>query len=432
MKSRVLILAEAANPEWVSVPLVGWSMAQALRQIADTHLVTQIRNKPAIERAGLEHGKDFTAINTEHIAQPVYRFSAMVRGGTDVGFTTGAAFARIWETWFEVMAWRLFKPRLLRGEFDIVHRVTPLSPSAGGFFARQCKRHGIPFVWGPINGGVKWPPGFERLRREERELPGEVREIFKLLPGYAASRDNAAALLMGASIAKNELPERWQDRAVYIPENAIDPDRFTRRRQGAATLPLKVIFVGRLVPLKGLDMLISALAPLMLEGKVHLTVIGDGKERKPLTTRCELLNVAPYVDFKGFVPHHEVQDHLVNADVFGFPSIREFGGGAVLEAMATGVPPIILDYAGPAELVTPATGWKVPLTNRHQIEHSLRETFRTIIADPSQIEKRGNAARARVERWFTWKRKAEMIGEVYDWVSHKRPDKPDFPVPLPD
>ncbi len=89
---RALLIAEAANPEWVSVPLVGWSHATALLQRVDGHLVTQVRNQPAIERTTLPR-EGFTTIDSELVAKLLWQVGSFVKGGQGKGWTTLTAFS---------------------------------------------------------------------------------------------------------------------------------------------------------------------------------------------------------------------------------------------------------------------------------------------------------------------------------------------------
>ena len=197
---RVLVLAEAANPEWPSVPLVGWSHYRALARKVDAHLVTHVRNLDAIERAGLVEGRDFTAIDSERVAGPMWRTSEAIRKGLGLGATFTQGFNIGAYYYYEHLVMKQLGAQLRAHEFDLVHRLTPLSPVPPSLLAKECRQVGVPFVWGPINGGVPWPPGFGKVQRREGELLSAVRGLHKLLPGYRSTRENAAATLVASQI----------------------------------------------------------------------------------------------------------------------------------------------------------------------------------------------------------------------------------------
>jgi len=430
---RVLLIAQQCNPDWVSVPLVGWSHSQALAAVADTHLVTHASNRENLVKAGCVEGRDFTALDPAAADALVGRITRLlgVPFGSQKGWTTLTALSVLSYGQFERMVWARFGERIRAREFDVVHRLTPLSPAIPSLLATPCARAGVPFVLGPLNGGLPWPPGFAHVRASEKEWLSCVRAAHRWLPGYRATRAAAAALLAGSRTAKGEIPRRYDGKTVYIPENAIEPGRFDGAAKGPVDGPLRVVFVGRLVATKGVDMLLEAAAPLARAGRVHVDVMGSGPEEAALRALAEREGIAGAVDFAGWVEHRELKTRMARGHVFGFPSIREFGGGVVLEAMALGLVPIVLDYGGPGELVSPATGFALPMGSRDEVVARIRAVLASLAADPSRIRPMGERARVRVLRNFTWPVKAAQVREVYRWVLGRR-DKPEFGVPLPD
>jgi glycosyltransferase involved in cell wall biosynthesis len=429
---RILLVAEAANPEFVSVPLVGWSQAAALCERVHGHLVTQVRNRDAIVRAGWVEERDFTALDTEHVARPLYLLGQGLTGGKGRSWTTLTALQAFAYYAFERALWKRFGAAIERHEYDVVHRITPLSPTIPSMLAARCKQAGVPFVLGPLNGGVPWPRGFDHVRRKEHEWLSYVRSAYKLLPGHNSTRRDAAAILVASRDTLEQMPRAARERCFYLPENAIDPARFPAPTARAYARPLRAAFVGRLVPYKGADMLIEAAAPLVRAGKLVVDVIGDGPERARLEALAAREAPAGGITFSGWVQHHEVQAHLARAHVFAFPSVREFGGGVVLEAMALGVVPVVLDYGGPGELVTPRTGFALPMTKRAEIVESFRATLARLAEDPEQLAPLARRGRERVHRHFTWSAKAGRIVELYRWLIDPRTPRPLFPMPIPD
>ncbi len=432
---RVLVIADSCNPEWESVPLVGWSHYHALTELVDAHLVTRNWNRPALDRAGLAEGRDYTAFDTDWLVQPVHRLVQRISGPSK-GYAMLTALTTPAYLLMERAVWRQFRAALRAGEYDLVHRITPLSAPVPSLLAARCRRLGIPFILGPLNGGLPWPKQFPSLQRQEGEFLSRLRGLYRLVPGYRRTRDAASAIMVGGASAMADLPRKWHGKAVYVPENGIDPARFPRPAPRSAesyrNRPLRAVFLGRLVPFKGCDMLIEAAAPLLRDGRMTLEVIGFGPERERLDGMVAELGLDAFVTFAGKLSHFDLADRLKQADLLTFPSVREFGGAVVLEAMAAGVVPMVVDYGGPAELVSAASGYLLPLGDRGAVIASLRAALETVLADPGCLAEKSRRGVERAFGLFAWPAKARQTFEVYRWVLGQRADKPDMGLPFLD
>lgn len=412
--SRVLLIAEAANPEWSSVPLIGWSLSTAIAKEVDAHIVTQIRNRDAFVRAGLREGVEFTAIDSEAIERPFWKLASWLRGGQGIGWTTQTALSSISYPYFEHLVWKRFGARIKAGEFDVVHRITPLTPTAPSSLARRCARAGVPFMLGPLNGGVPWPKGFDRERRQEKEWLSYVRAVYRMRPGIRQTYRHASKVLAGSRFTLGDLPVEFQNKYEYMPENGIDPGRFWREAQRREDGPLRAAFVGRLVPYKGPDMLLESALELLRAGSITVDIVGDGPMMPDLRAFVQEHSLDHAVTLHGWVANEKVQDILCQCDILAFPSIREFGGGVVLEAMALGVVPVVVDYAGPGELVTPETGLKIPIGPRADIVQGFRDALSQLAEDRSSLARLSQCGREHIQTFFTWPAKARRMAEMYE------------------
>src|SRR5580704_13201153 len=94
-KLRILIIAELCHPHWSSVPLLTYSLVNELSKRDDLEitLVSQIRSREALLADPIADRVHLHFIDNEFVARPIGRFSTFLRGGTQLSYTTGTAFA---------------------------------------------------------------------------------------------------------------------------------------------------------------------------------------------------------------------------------------------------------------------------------------------------------------------------------------------------
>jgi glycosyltransferase involved in cell wall biosynthesis len=418
-RSRVLLIAEACNPTWTSVPLVGYQFARALaaRHDLDVTLATHVRNQPALAEDPLSGLARVCYIDNEWLARPLHRLSGLVRGGRGLSWTIDTAMA--WPAYmaFEHQLRRRLERELAHREFDIIHRVTPLTPTMGSPLAAMTD---IPMLVGPLNGGLPWPAEYPELRRQEREWLVPLRGAYKRLPFYGATYRRLAGVIAGSRHTATEVPAWFTGRRFYLAENGVDPERFPIAEswpepEGRFTF----VTVGRLVPYKGADLIVEAMAGSAALRDCNLVVIGDGPQRAALEEQVRQHGLERNVRITGWVNQPRLANELARAQAFVFPSLREFGGGVVLEALAKGLPSVVVDYGGPAELVTPECGELLPMRPRAELVASLRQSMERLAADSTRCRAMGAAACRRVRESFTWSVKAQRIVEMYGEILNK-------------
>ena len=413
---RVLVIAEACNPQWTSVPLVGYNMTRALAARADLKLtvVTHVRNRPALSGDPLGCLADVHFLDTEWIAKPLHRLSRWLRGGEGLGWTIDTALA--WPSYiaFEHEVFRTFGPRLDRGEFDLIHRVTPLSPTIGSPLAGLTD---VPMVVGPLNGGLPWPEQYRNLRAREKEWLAPFRGAYRSLPWHASTYRRLKGVIAGSRHTAREVPRTYRGQRFYLPENGVDPDRFPiadgwPEPRGR----FRFVTVGRLVPYKGMDLILEALHGSPELSDAELAVVGDGPERGRLEAIARDLGLGDRVRFLGWVDQRSLAGELRAAQAFVFPSLREFGGGVVLEALASGLPAVVVDYGGPGELVDPECGILLPMVPRERLIPLLREAMEHLAGNPDRCRRLGRRAIELVREHYVWAAKAAKVVEVYRQV----------------
>ena len=423
-KLRLLLVMEQCNPTWPSVPLVAFHFYNHLRRLADVTLVTHERNREGLASRVGDGKIDFLeeSPTTARWFRMVHRLTG--RGATNWPLQHALSYPVYAE--FNRKVLQRYGDRVRSGCYDAVIAATPILPRYPYAISRACEEAGIPFILGPVNGGLPFPKGFEKIARQESANFNFLRRLGRLLPDYLDTYRRADRIIAGSAHTRDWIHRGLgipRERLVSMAENGVSRRFFEiKARKPDARRPLKLIFAGRLVPYKGGDMVIDAVAAarLRLDRRLEIEFVGDGPERAALEQQARDRGIGDQVTFRGLVRPEEMPDRFEAADVFVFPSVREFGGAVALEAMASGMPAVVVDHGGIGEYVTEECGFKIPAGSRPQIVRSLADAIESLAMDPERQERLAAGARERA-REYAWEAKvARLLSIVTDCIEARR------------
>jgi len=238
-------------------------------------------------------------------------------------------------------------------------------------------------------------------------IAGTVARVYEQTVGRAVFNGSDHVIAVSEASARHAESLGANESTTHVVPNGVDTEVFHPPEQMVEDP--RIIYVGRLVENKGPQDLIAAL-PNVIEKHPDLAVhiVGSGPLEEKLRRQVKRLRIDDQVCFAGRV--ESVSEEMRKAQVFCRPSLTEGLPLTLLEAMATGIPPVVTPVAGVPEVVTDGeTGILVPPRDPSALARWLVDLF----DQPEEIESLGTAARQYVIDNYRWEHRTEQLIRIY-------------------
>ena len=282
----------------------------------------------------------------------------------------------------------------------VFHYLCPVSPILPRFPVK-----GVRNVLGPLTGNIYYPPAMRaaepfglRWRRLSHKI--SQRLIGVLLQDKARF---SRILISGGGRTRESLcwagghDEQFAD----VLDSGISEKILSRPPVIHEGENYRFVSNGRLVPHKGVDLAIRAVA--RAGAPFTLDVFGKGPEEARLRALIDELGVSDRVRMRGWLESHDdLLDEMLSYRGFVFPSLAEANGIVVQEALAMGLPVICLNWGGPAVLTTDETARRIEPTSAEYIIEELAREMSLLASSPELAATRANAGLDLARARFGW------------------------------
>ena len=288
----------------------------------------------------------------------------------------------LWQ-WF---AYQKAKKLSKQMQFDLVHHVTWGSLQLGSFMYKL----NLPFIFGPVGGGQVAPVAFKKYFKSywdvevKRELTSKW--LLKLNPGCNSMLRTAKEVIVSNLDTKNLAINNGASKCsllfdAQLPENFFPKILPIREKSNV----LKLLWIGRLLPRKGILLVTEVMEKLKSYTDISLTIVGDGEMREYLEMDIEKFELGN-VNYLGQVPYEKVKEIYATHDLFFFTSLRDSCPAQLFEAMAYGLPIITLKLHGQDAIVNDTVGIKCNVNNPDETVIELKNAILSLYYDRDLLQ----------------------------------------------
>jgi len=238
------------------------------------------------------------------------------------------------------------------------------------------------------------------------------------LEGETAQKADLIVTISRYSLEKMQVHYNVDPSKVRIVPNGVDPEKYApaenqdelKRKFGLSDVPV-VLFVGSLIPRKGVSFLVEAAKQVAkTHSDVCFVIVGDGPLKPQLIAALATANLTGNFLFKSGLSEAELAELYGASDVFVLPSIQEGQGIVLLEASASGKPVVAFDIGGVNEAVMKG---ETGLLATRGSSGELAEALLKLLGDAGLRQRMGLAGRRFVVEKFTWDICAKKMLDVY-------------------
>jgi glycosyltransferase involved in cell wall biosynthesis len=398
---KVLLSAFACDSTMGSEPLNGWNYAIGLANRGfEVHCLTREVNRNNIELNQKLLNLHFHYIKLPFGFESLYSFS----------HPTMYFYYLVWQ-------WNAYKraKKLSRSyQFDVLHHVTWGSTQLGSFLYKLKK----PFVFGPAGGGQIAPLAFKSYFKNywKREIFREKISNWMLKFNPACKKMLLKAFVVISSNPETEIMAKMVGaKNIKLALDAALPISFFSKsiiKQERKSKTLKLLWVGRFMPRKGLLLVLEVMKILKADKDITLTIVGDGEMKNEVEHTIKEYDLVDTVFLIGSVSHEKVKDYYASHDVFFYTSLRDSCPAQLIEAMAYSMPIVTLNLHGQAIIVNDSTGIRCSAKTPEKTILELKDAILKLYCNPQLVNEMSKKAYDFAKQQ-TWDKKIDLIVNEY-------------------